>query len=128
MAEPANYNCIKLQGAVKSYASFPHHMARDELNGAHIGSHYSWDLEGMERDFLDGPIYQVWGQSHASNPFIRDCKFNEFILKKKMTFDPTVQSIWKGENLMDLVYLRRSRVYRWFGCIKKLAPLCCPLP
>ena len=34
-----------------------------------------------EKDILDGPIYQVWNQSHASNPSVVAHKFNDFILK-----------------------------------------------
>lgn len=43
----------------------------------------------MESAIFDGPNYQAWVQSHASNPLIR-----ELILKKKTWISsPTIESI-----------------------------------
>ena len=41
-------------------------------------------LGGWKETFLDEPRYQVWVQSHASNPFIRGAQVQRLYIKKKI--------------------------------------------
>lgn len=54
------------------------------LDRAYLGPHWSWNLWGMERNILDGPIYQIWRQSHASNPFIHGPQMKRLYIKKRI--------------------------------------------
>ena len=110
-----------------SCASIPHDMVRDKLDRAHLEPRAPL-IMGLGGGWKE-TSWMSPSTKFGVNPFIHGPQIEWLSIKeKKLTLDPTVQSIRIRENLVDPEKFRGSHVCGWFGWIIKLAPLCCPSP
>ena len=60
------------------------HIVRDELNGAHLGAHLSWDLWGDGKTSWMSPYIKFRVNPMPLAPPSVANKFNDFILKEEI--------------------------------------------